>query len=148
MANVYSVSQVNSYIRNMFAQDYALSRISVTGEVSNLKYHSSGHIYFTLKDSGGAIACVMFAGKRAQGLLFRMEEGQKVIASGSIEVYAKSGQYQLYANRIIRDGQGDLFQKFEQLKKQLEEKGVNKEEKKAKPVEPIRIKSDTGAGKA
>ena len=133
MANVYSVSQVNSYIRNMFAQDYALSRISVTGEVSNLKYHSSGHIYFTLKDSGGAIACVMFAGKRAQGLLFRMEEGQKVIASGSIEVYAKSGQYQLYANRIVRDGQGDLFQKFEQLKKQLEEMGMFAPEYK-KPI--------------
>ena len=133
MANVYSVSQVNSYIRNMFAQDYALSRISVTGEVSNLKYHSSGHIYFTLKDSGGAIACVMFAGKRAQGLLFRMEEGQKVIASGSIEVYAKSGQYQLYANKIIRDGQGDLFQKFEQLKKQLEEMGMFAPEYK-KPI--------------
>ncbi|MBO6149602.1 MAG: exodeoxyribonuclease VII large subunit [Clostridium sp.] len=135
MANVYSVSQVNAYIRNMFAQDYALSRISVTGEVSNLKYHSSGHIYFTLKDGGAAIACVMFAGKRAKGLDFRMEEGQKVIAEGSVEVYVKSGQYQLYANRITRDGQGDLFRRYEELKNRLEEMGMFAPEYK-KPIPP------------
>ncbi len=133
MANVYSVSQVNAYIRNMFAQDFALSRISVTGEVSNLKYHSSGHIYFTLKDARGAIACVMFSGKRAQGLSFRMEEGQKVIVSGSIEVYERSGQYQLYANRITQDGQGDLFRRFEQLRNRLEEMGMFAAEYK-KPI--------------
>ena len=81
MAGIYSVSQVNSYIKNMFAQDFALSRISVRGEVSNCKYHTSGHIYFTLKDRGGAIACVMFAGNR-KGLNFRMSEGMAVIVYG------------------------------------------------------------------
>ena len=77
--NVYSVKQVNAYIKNMFAQDYMLNCIYVKGEVSNLKYHTSGHIYFSLKDESGTIACVMFAGQRG-GLSFRMCEGQQVIA--------------------------------------------------------------------
>ena len=79
MASVYSVSQVNAYIKNMFAQDFALNRISIKGEVSNCKYHTSGHIYFTLKDRGAAIACVMFAGQR-KGLSFKLEEGQKAVS--------------------------------------------------------------------
>lgn len=85
MENVYSVRQVNSYLKNMFAQDYMLNRIYVKGEVSNLKYHTSGHIYFSLKDESGTIACVMFAGSRS-GLSFRMREGQQVIVLGNISV--------------------------------------------------------------
>ena len=82
MRNVYSVRQVNAYIKNMFTQDFMLSRIYVKGEVSNCKYHTSGHIYFSLKDESGAIACIMFAGNR-QGLKFKMQDGQQVIVLGS-----------------------------------------------------------------
>ena len=124
MASVYSVSQVNSYIKNMFAQDFALNRIQVKGEVSNLKYHTSGHIYFTLKDGGSALAAVMFAGRRAAGLKFRMQEGQQVIVRGSIEVYERDGRYQLYAKEIEPDGTGDLYRRFVELRDRLEEMGM------------------------
>ena len=123
MKNVYSVGQVNSYIRNMFSQDFMLRSIYVRGEVSNCKYHSSGHLYFTLKDEKGAIACVMFSGYR-KGLKFRLEEGQQVVALGSVEVYERDGKYQLYAKEIIPDGAGWLYEKFERLKKELEERGL------------------------
>ena len=122
-ASVYSVAQVNAYIKNMFAQDFALSRISVKGEVSNCKYHSSGHIYFTLKDGLGAIQAVMFAGKR-RGLNFVLEEGQQVVVKGSVEVYERDGRYQLYAAEITLDGTGDLFKRFEKLRNELEEMGM------------------------
>lgn len=124
MASVYSVSQVNTYIKNMFAQDFALNRIQVKGEVSNLKYHTSGHIYFTLKDGGSALAAVMFAGRRAAGLKFRMQEGQQVIVRGSIEVYERDGRYQLYAKEIEPDGTGDLYRRFVELRDRLEEMGM------------------------
>ena len=88
--NVYTVGQLNSYIKNMFTQDYLLQRLYVKGEVSNCKYHPSGHIYFTLKDSKGTIGCVMFAGSRA-GLSFRLTEGQQVIVGGSVDVYERDG---------------------------------------------------------
>lgn len=125
MANtgIYTVSQVNTYIKNMFVQDYALSRISVKGEVSNCKYHSSGHIYFTLKDGKGTLSAVMFASQRV-GLSFRLEEGQQVIVSGSVDVYERDGKYQLYAKEIKREGKGDLFLRFQQLKEELEEMGM------------------------
>lgn len=123
MAGVYSVSQVNAYIKNMFAQDFALNRISVKGEVSNCKYHTSGHIYFTLKDGLGAMQAVMFAGRR-RGLAFRLEEGQQVVVKGSIEVYERDGRYQLYANEITLDGTGDLFRRFEKLRNELKEMGM------------------------
>lgn len=122
--NVYSVAQVNRYIKNMFAQDFMLNRIYVKGEVSNCKYHTSGHIYFSLKDESGAIACVMFAGDRRSGLAFRMQEGQKVIVLGSVSVYERDGRYQLYAREIMPDGEGDLYRQFELLKKDLEEMGM------------------------
>ena len=99
MRNVYTVAQVNSYIKNMFMQDYMLQDVSVKGEVSNCKYHSSGHIYFTLKDAKGTIACVMFASNR-KGLSFQMKEGQQIVVSGSIDVYERDGKYQLYARQI------------------------------------------------
>lgn len=121
--NVYSVGQVNSYIKNMFAQDFMLRQISVKGEVSNCKYHTNGHIYFTIKDAAGAMRAVMFAGSR-KGLSFHMKEGDRVIVTGSVEVYERDGVYQMYARQIEADGAGNLFLKFEQLKRELEEMGM------------------------
>ena len=112
--NVYTVSQVNSYIKNMFAQDFLCSSIMIKGELSNVKYHGSGHIYFTLKDTGAAISCVMFAGNRS-GLSFRMEEGQQVVVGGSLDVYERDGKYQLYAKQIERLGDGYLYEQYEKL---------------------------------
>lgn len=124
MAGIYSVSQVNSYIKNMFVQDFALSRISVRGEVSNCKYHSSGHIYFTLKDKGGTLAAVMFAGQRRSGLRFQLQEGQQVVVTGAVDVYERDGKYQLYAKQIEPDGLGGLFERFLRLRDELEEMGM------------------------
>ena len=123
MASVYTVSQVTAYIRNMFTQDFALNRISIRGEVSNCKYHTSGHIYFTLKDGGAQIAAVMFAGQR-KGLDFELREGQEVTVSGTVDVYERDGRYQLYAKEITREGKGDLFRQFEKLRNELEEMGM------------------------
>ncbi len=122
--NVYSVGQVNTYIKNMFAQDFLLGRICIKGEVSNCKYHNSGHIYFSLKDSSGTIAAVMFAGSRKKGLTFRMQDGDHVVVDGSVEVYERDGRYQLYAKEITLDGAGALFLRFEALKKELAEMGM------------------------
>lgn len=127
--NVYTVGQVNSYIKNMFTQDFMMNRIYVKGEVSNCKYHTSGHIYFTLKDETGALQAVLFAGSRA-GLSFRMKNGDNVIVLGSISVYERDGKYQLYAKEIILDGAGLLYQRFEALKQELEEMGMFAEEYK------------------
>ena len=121
--NVYTVKQVNAYIKNMFTQDFMLSRIYVKGEVSNCKYHTSGHIYFSLKDESGTIACVMFAGQRG-GLSFRMSEGQQVVVFGSVNVYERSGSYQLYAREIRLDGEGRLYERFRALRRELEEMGM------------------------
>lgn len=132
MANIYSVSQVNSYIKNMFTQDFMLAHIFIRGEVSNCKYHTSGHIYFTVKDERAAMACVMFAGNR-KGLLFTLKEGQKIIVEGSVSVYEQSGSYQLYAKKITLDGTGLLYQRYEELKSRLEEMGMFSEEYK-KPI--------------
>ena len=121
--NVYTVKQVNSYIKNMFTQDFMLNRIYVKGEVSNCKYHTSGHIYFSLKDESGTIACVMFAGQRG-GLSFHMSEGQQVIVFGAVNVYERSGSYQLYAREIRLDGEGALYEKFQMLKQELSEMGM------------------------
>lgn len=129
MASVYSVSQVNSYIKNMFAQDFALSRITVRGEVSNCKYHTSGHIYFTLKDGTGTLAAVMFAGQR-KGLSFQLQEGQQVVVTGSIDIYERDGKYQLYARKIEQEGRGDLYQRFIKLRDELEEMGMFAQEYK------------------
>ena len=129
MQNIYTVTQVNSYIRNMFTQDYMLQSIMVKGEVSNCKYHSSGHIYFTLKDAKGTIACVMFATNRS-GLRFQMAEGQQVVVGGNIDVYERDGKYQLYAREIRLDGAGELYVRYEQLKCELEERGMFAEQYK------------------
>ena len=123
MQKVYSVGQINTYIRNMFTQDFVLNRVSVRGEISNLKYHTSGHIYFTLKDAAAAIACVMFAGARG-GLAFRMSNGQQVVVDGAVNVYERDGKYQLYATKIRQDGAGELYEKFLELKDELEVMGM------------------------
>ena len=123
MRNVYSVKQVNAYIKNMFSQDFMLNRIYIKGEVSNCKYHTSGHIYFSLKDESGSIACIMFAGNRS-GLGFRMQDGQQVIVFGNVTTYERDGKYQLYAREIILDGAGLLYERFEALKKELGEMGM------------------------
>lgn len=123
MNSVYTVSQANQYIKNMFNQDFLLNNISVRGEVSNCKYHSSGHIYFSIKDRNGLLSCVMFAGKK-RGLDFKMEEGNKVIVSGNINVYERDGKYQLYADKIEKEGTGDLYKRFIELKNELEEMGM------------------------
>lgn len=123
MQNIYTVAQINSYIKNMFTQDYMLQSVLVKGEVSNCKYHSSGHIYFTLKDAKGTIACVMFASYR-NGMDFQMREGQQVVVGGSVDVYERDGKYQLYARQIQLDGAGALYERYERLKLELEERGM------------------------
>ena len=146
--NVYTVSQVNAYIKNMFTQDYMLQAVLVKGEVSNCKYHPSGHIYFTLKDLKGTMNCIMFAGNR-QGLKFRLMEGQQVIVGGTVDVYERDGKYQLYARQIVLDGAGLLYEKFEMLKRELEELGMFAQEYKQPIPKYIRtlgvVTADTGA---
>ena len=125
MRSEYTVTQVNAYIKNMFTQDFLLKSLTVKGEVSNCKYHSSGHIYFTLKDAGGTIACVMFRGNRERGgLKFNMKEGQQVKITGNVDVYERDGRYQLYAKEIVLDGAGALYERYEELKKKLSEMGL------------------------
>ena len=125
-----------------------LQAVFVKGEVSNCKYHSSGHIYFTLKDSKGTMNCVMFAGNR-NGLQFRLAEGQQVIVGGTIDVYERDGKYQLYARQIVLDGAGLLYEKFEQLKRELSELGMFSAEYKQPIPKYIRtlgvVTADTGA---
>lgn len=122
-ARAYTVGQVNTYIRNMFSQDFMLRNIAVRAEVSNCKYHSSGHIYFSLKDETGSLACVMFAGQR-RGLAFRMKDGDKVVVIGSVSVYERDGKYQLYAKQITLEGAGQLYERYLLLKQELEEMGM------------------------
>lgn len=126
---VYSVSSVNQYIKNMFLREYALSVVFVKGEISNCKYHSSGHIYFSIKDETSQLTCVMFRGD-CKGLDFRMENGQEVIVGGSISVYERDGKYQLYAKKIVLAGDGVLSERYEQLKKKLQQAGYFDEERK------------------
>lgn len=123
MASIYSVAQINAYIKHMFSGNSILNSIYVKGEVSNCKYHTSGHVYFTLKDGIAQISCVLFAGRKA-GISFRMEDGQSVIVFGSISVYERDGKYQLYADEIRLDGIGRLYEEFEYLKKKLGAQGL------------------------
>lgn len=123
MKTIYSVGQINRYVRNMFTQDYILKKIYVKGEVSNCKYHPSGHIYFSLKDETGLLSCVMFAGQR-RGLAFRMKDGDRVVVGGAVDVYERDGRYQMYAREITLEGAGALYEKFLALKAELEEMGM------------------------
>ena len=129
MKNIFSVGQINRYVKNMFTQDFILQKIYVKGEVSNCKYHTSGHIYFSLKDESGTIACVMFAGQRG-GLSFRMCEGDRVVVGGAGDVYERDGRYQLYAKEISLEGAGALYERFLALKTELEEMGMFAQEYK------------------
>lgn len=129
MKNVYSVGQVNRYVKNMFTQDFFLQKVYVKGEVSNCKYHTSGHVYFSLKDEAGTLTCVMFAGQR-RGLSFRMKDGDKVVVGGSVDVYERDGRYQLYAKEITLEGAGALYVRFLALKQELEDMGMFAQEYK------------------
>ena len=136
MQRTYTVKQLNAYIKDLFEKDVFLNRIYVKGEVSNCKYHTSGHIYFSLKDESGTVACVMFAGARA-GLSFRMKDGQQVVILGQVSVYERSGAYQIYAKEIQLEGAGKLYEAFEARKKELAEMGMfSPEYKKPLPFYP------------
>ncbi|MEE8836274.1 MAG: exodeoxyribonuclease VII large subunit [Eubacteriales bacterium] len=147
--HIYRVSQVNAFIRSLFLQEPALRRISVEGEVSNCKYHHSGHIYFSLKDEDSQIACVMFYQKRMAGLKFRMKDGDRVVVTGPVEVYQKNGSYQLYADRIEPVGAGVLYERYLALKQKLEQEGLFAQEHKKPIPEHVRylgiVTSPTGA---
>lgn len=146
--NILTVAQVNTYIKKVFEMDYVLKSIWIQGEVSNCKIHSSGHIYFTLKDANATIACVMFKGYR-QNTQDPLKDGMKIIANGSISVYEKSGQYQLYVKEYLQDGVGRLYKMFEALKEALDDRGwFSNELKKPIPFYPRKVgivTSETGA---
>lgn len=129
MKNIFSVGQINRYVKNMFTQDFILQKIYVKGEVSNCKYHTSGHIYFSLKDETGVLSCVMFARHR-RGLAFRMKDGDRVVVGGAVDVYERDGRYQLYAKEISLEGAGALYERFLALKTELEEMGMFAQEYK------------------
>ena len=131
---ILSVSQINAYIQSLMDQDGLLTGLAVRGEISNYKVYPSGHHYFTLKDEGGALKCVMFRGS-ATKLKFRPENGMQVIAMGRITVYPRDGAYQLYCTAMALDGVGDLYAAFEQLKKKLSAQGLFAPEHK-KPLPP------------
>ena len=121
--NVLTITQLNEYIRGKMDADALLNQVAVSGEISNYKMYPSGHHYFTLKDAGGALKCVMFKGN-AMRLRFRPENGMKVIAMGKVSVYPRDGAYQLYCTAMAMDGVGDLYAAFEQLKKKLAAQGL------------------------
>ena len=120
---VLSITQLNEYLRSKLDADPMLSQVAVRGEISNYKMYPSGHHYFTLKDEGGALKCVLFKGN-AMRLRFRPENGMKVIAMGRVTVYPRDGAYQLYCTTMTTDGVGDLYAAFEQLKKKLAAQGL------------------------
>ncbi len=130
--NIYSVAKINSYIKGLLAEDFLLRDVRIRGEISNLKYHSSGHIYFTLKDEGSAISGVMFASMRSN-LSFQLREGMMVVVRGSVEVYERDGKYQIYAKGFEKDGEGKIYEEFLKLKERLEESGMFAPEYK-KPI--------------
>ncbi len=122
MASSFTVSQINKYIKNMFLQDFVLNKVSVTGELSNCKYHPSGHLFFTLKDANGTLPAIMYA-SQVKNLEIQFKDGMKVIVHGRIDIFERDGKYQLYANRIEMNGIGELYQQFEALKIQFEQMG-------------------------
>ena len=121
--NVLSITQLNEYIRGKMDTDPLLTQVAVRGEISNYKLYPSGHHYFTLKDEGSALRCVLFKGNAVR-LRFRPENGMKIIAMGKVSVYPRDGAYQLYCTGLTMDGVGDLYAAFEQLKKKLEAQGL------------------------
>ncbi|MBR1523613.1 MAG: exodeoxyribonuclease VII large subunit, partial [Lachnospiraceae bacterium] len=148
MAKVYSVSEITSYLKGLFSRDPLLKSLSVSGELSNVKYHSSGHIYFTIKDEGASLSGVMFQSD-ARSLHFRLADGLKVEITGFIGVYDKAGSYQIYARQIKREGRGELYEKYLKLKDELEERGMFADEYKQAIPEYIKrlgvVTAATGA---
>lgn len=146
--NTYTVTQVNKYIKKILDNDFILSNIMVKGEISNFKNHSSGHMYFSLKDENASMKCVMFRGQ-SLGLKFKPEDGMKVVISGYISSYEKDGQCQLYCDFMELDGVGDLYAQYEKLKEKLAKEGLFDESiKKKLPLLPkcvAVITSPTGA---
>lgn len=145
---VYTVSNVNKYIKMVFDKDPFLSYVAIKGEITNFKAHSSGHLYFTLKDEASTIKCVMFK-NAAQNLNIKLSDGAAVIITGTVSVYEVGGSYQVYVRSIVLDGVGELYAKYEELKKKLELEGLfSREHKKQIPFLPTRvgvITSSTGA---
>lgn len=125
----YSVTEINKYIKGLFRADIILNNLQVEGEISNFKIHTSGHMYFSLKDDQSRLRCVMFK-NQTNVLKFLPEEGMKVIIKGYISTYERDGQYQLYVQNMQPSGIGALYKAFEQLKAKLEEEGLFKEEAK------------------
>ncbi len=121
--NIYSVTDITAYIKRLIANDFMCSAVSVEGELSNVKYHSSGHIYFTLKDTGAALSCVMFSSS-ARGLSFRLRDGDKIIVSGRIDVYEQQGKYQMYVRTARQSGLGELYAEYERIKAELAAMGM------------------------
>ena len=134
-----SVGEVNNYVKKLVENDFILKNLNVKGEISNLKFHSSGHIYFSLKDENSKVNCIMFK-NNAVNLDFRLEEGMKVEVKARLGVYHKEGTYQLYCENIKKAGIGELFEEFHKLKKELSEEGIFDEKyKRALPKFPKRI---------
>lgn len=134
--NIYSVSEINNFIKNILEREPQLRNVQVVGEISNFKRYPSGHCYFTLKDEGGVLKCVMFRSK-AIGLRFEPANGDTVVAVGRLAVYERDGVYQLYADLLLQQGLGDLMQAYEKLKRKLEQKGFFAAERKQPlPVNP------------
>ena len=148
MNKVYTVSEINSYIKKLFDDDYLLDNIRIEGEVSNFKRHSLGHLYFTLKDKGAALSVVMFA-SNTRSLAFELQNGMRIEARGRISIYERDGRYQLYAKELLNAGFGQLYVEFERLKNELFELGMfDAGYKKPIPKFANRIgivTSDTGA---
>lgn len=143
-----TVTQLNEYLKNLFAADRSLANVCVTGEISNFKRHTSGHLYFTLKDENAVVSAVMFR-TDASRLRFRPESGMKVLVLGRVSIYPKSGQYQIYVSAMQPDGIGSLYMAFEQLKERLYKMGLfDSDAKQQLPRYPDRIAlitSPTGA---
>lgn len=143
-----SVSEVSNYLKKIIDNDFILMNLSVKGEISNLKYHSSGHIYFSLKDEGSKINAIIFKDD-ALKLNFRLEEGMSIRVKGRVSIYPSSGNLQLYIKEVEEEGEGDLFVRFKKLKEKLKKEGYfNEENKKPIPLFPKRIgiiTSKTGA---
>ncbi len=148
MGKVFKVNEINSYIKRLFSEDILLPNVSIKGEISNFTHHTSGHMYFTLKDDKGSIKCVMFKGNN-KSLNIIPKDGMSVVASGEVSVYEKSGVYQLYVRDMEEDGYGNLYLEFEKLKKKLLEEGLFDDSKKKEiPQFPEKIgiiSSKTGA---
>ena len=146
--NAVTVTQLNKYLKDRFDEDENLNAILVKGEISNFKNHYTGHLYFTLKDENSLIKCIMFK-SYAERLAFKPKDGMQVMVFGAVSVFERDGAYQIYAKSMLEDGMGDLHEKYEQLKKQLEEEGLfDEKHKKAIPLYPKEIgvlTSQTGA---